>query len=301
MTKAKELNWCILYKKESKEEWNLPYGFANAMEKQNINLKRIEYPNSSVFKMPESDFIFKNKIQIILIFHSGFNMNLNNSLIDFRSRFPEMVIINELGDEPQTQICNYVRASLSTISLSPDYESHMYWRNKGFNCHWFNHWADESIFVNKKNKKRNILIGTSMGRRKYAMMLKTIFLNNFKNEKLNGYQNTDFYNSTLIAFQYARWGEITRRIFEAAASGCCVITNKLKEEKKLESIFNHNESIILYKNRFELLFELFKLIINKKKRERIAYNSEFIVKNSHTASARVEQLINIVDQHITEN
>ena len=55
-------------------------------------------------------------------------MNLNNSLIDFRSRFPEMIIINELGDEPQTQICNYVRASLSTISLSPDYESHMYWR-----------------------------------------------------------------------------------------------------------------------------------------------------------------------------
>ena len=86
----------------------------------------------------------------------------------------------------------------------------MYWRDKGFNCHWFNHWADESIFINKKNKKRNILIGTSMGRRKYALMLKTIFLNNFKNEKLNGYENTDFYNSTLIAFQYARWGEITR-------------------------------------------------------------------------------------------
>lgn len=301
MAKAKELNWCILYKKESKEDWNLPYGFANAMEKQNINLKRIEYLNSSVFKMPESDFIFKNKIHIILIFHSGFNITLNNSLIDFRNRFPKIVIINELGDEPQTQICNYVRASLSTISLSPDYESHMYWRKKGFNCHWFNHWADESIFINKKNKKRNILIGTSMGRRKYALMLKTIFLNNFKNEKLNGNNNTDFYNSTLIAFQYARWGEITRRIFEAAACGCCVITNKLKEEKKLESIFNHNESIIFYKNRFELLLELFKLIINRKKRERIAYNSEFIVKKSHTASARVEQLINIVDQHISEN
>ena len=63
-----------------------------------------------------------------------------------------------------------------------------------------------------------------MGNRKYSLMLKTIFLKKFKNENKNGKENTDFYNSTSIVFQYARWGEITRRIFEAASNGCCVVT-----------------------------------------------------------------------------
>ena len=40
MKSAKELNWCILYKKDPKEKWNLPFGFANEMEKQELRLKR---------------------------------------------------------------------------------------------------------------------------------------------------------------------------------------------------------------------------------------------------------------------
>ena len=138
----------------------------------------IEYLNSDEFKLPDKKFIFRNNINILLIFHAGFNINLNNSLIKFRKNFPNVIIINELGDEPQTQKCNLVRAALSDISLSPDYESYLHWRKKGFNCYWFTHWADESIFINKKiGNKRPILIGTTMGPRKYSLMMKIIFWN----------------------------------------------------------------------------------------------------------------------------
>ncbi len=298
MSKSKKLNWCVIYRKDPLDSWTLPFGFANEMEKQNLNIKRVEFKNAIDMKLPDENFLIKYKIKIILIFHSGFNINLNNSLIDFKKKFPNIFIINELGDEPQTQKCNFIRAALSDVSLTPDYESYLYWRNKGFNCYWFNHWADESIFINKNYKRRNILIGTTMGNRKYSLMLKTIFLKKFKNENKNGKENTDFYNSTSIVFQYARWGEITRRIFEAASSGCCVVTNKLSENKNLEKIFNHNESIIFYRNRIELILELFKLIFNKKKRTRIAYNAEFIVRNYHTAKVRVAELLSLVDKNI---
>ncbi len=298
MKSAKELNWCILYKKDPKEKWNLPFGFANEMEKQELRLKRIEIKKSQDLKLPNKDFIIKNKINIILIFYSGFNIVLNESLKKFKREFPEVMIINELGDEPQTEKCNYVRAALSDISLTPDFESYQYWKNKGFNCYWFTHWADESIFLNKNYSKRNILIGSTMGLRKYALMLKILFLNNFKNQQKSGKENTSFYNSTLIAFQYARWGEITRRIFEASSCGCCVITNKLEKSKNIEKIFKHNESIIFYKNRFDLILEIFKLIFNKNKRKRIAYNAEFIVRNFHTAKVRVQELIKIVEDNL---
>ncbi len=296
MVKVKDLNWCIIYKKEQSDDWNLPFGFANEMVKQNIKLKRIEYLNSDEFKLPDKKFILRNNINILLIFHAGFNINLNNSLIKFRKNFPNVIIINELGDEPQTQKCNLVRAALSDISLSPDYDSYLYWRNKGFNCYWFTHWADESIFINKKiGNKRPIFIGTTMGPRKYSLMMKIIFWKKFKNIKTKSSENTIFYNSSLIAFQYARWGEITRRIFEAASCGCCVVTNSLKDGKNLQSIFKHNESIILYKNRVHLIYELIKLIFNRKKIERIAYNGEFIVRNFHTTKIRVKELVRIVE------
>ena len=36
-----------------------------------------------------------------------------------------------------------------------------------------------------------------------------------------------------ISFQYARWSEITRRIFESGACGCCILTNKLPKGKNV--------------------------------------------------------------------
>ena len=292
----KEISWCFLYHHNKNERWSLPIGFADELESQGINLKRLEFYNPLELKLPNKEYIKKNNITVLLIFYSGYSEYLDKELIKFKKNNPSITIVNELGDEPQTRNLNYIRASVSDISLSPDYESHLYWKNKGFNCFWFTHWADSKIFHNKNNLKRTLLIGTTAGRRKYTLMLKILFQNNFQNKKLKDVENTIFYNNSKIAFQYARWSEITRRIFEASACGCCVITNKLPKEKRLEDIFNHNESIIFYKNRLSLIIEILKLIFNPSKTRRIGNNASYIVNKNHTSKRRVEFLINEVNK-----
>ena len=287
--------WYFSYHHNPKQEWSLPRGFAEELENQKIKLIRNEVSHPNMMKLPSAEEIETKKIKVVLIFYAGCNEKLNKNLVIFKKKFPKVILINELGDEPQTKRFNYIRVAVSDISLTPDYECYKYWKSKNFNCYWFTHWADSKIFYLKNKAKRKYFIGTSMGNRKYSFILKLLLGKYFINRKLEDFENTDFYNNTVIAFQYARWSEITRRIFESGACGCCILTNKLKSEKMLEKIFSHNESIIFYNNIFSLIKQLFLIFKDKKKIQRIAKNSYKIIKESHTVEKRVEKLIGIVN------
>ena len=293
--------WYFIYHHNPKNEWSTPRGFAEELEKQKINLIKKEVSDPNLMELPSKNEIEGKNIKVILVFYAGYNEKLNNNLINFKKDFPNIILINELGDEPQTRKLNYIRAAVSDISLSPDYECYKYWRDKGFNCYWFTHWADSKLFYRKNKGKRKIFIGTSMGRRKYSFILKIMLGRFFINRNLNDKENTDFYNDSKISFQYARWSEITRRIFESGACGCCIMTNKLPKEKMLEKIFIHNESIIFYTNIFSLIKQLFLILKDKKKIKRISENSYYIIKKNHTVEKRVNTLIKLVNEFNTED
>lgn len=298
----KNHTWYFIYHHKPNELWSLPRGFADELENQNIRVLRKEVSNPFLMRLPTEKEIISNNITVLLIFYAGYNYGLNKDLISFKRKHPKIIIINELGDEPQTRILNYIRAAISDISLTPDYECHKYWKEKNFNCYWFTHWADSKIFYLQNRKKRPIFIGTSIGKRKYALILKLILGKFFINKKLKDNENTEFYNNTKIAFQYSRWSEITRRIFETGACGCCILTNKLPKEKMLDKIFTHNESIIYYSNFFSLIKQLFLIFFDRNKIDRISQNSYYIIQNFHTVEKRVEKLIEIVENfNFSEN
>ena len=77
-----------------------------------------------------------------------------------------------------------------------------------------------------------------MGNRRYSFFLKLLLGKFFINRRLNDFENTKFYNDTKISFQYARWSEITRRIFESGACGCCILTNKIKKKNVRKNIYS---------------------------------------------------------------
>ena len=291
--------WYFTYHHNPKTQWSTPRGFAEELENQQINLIRNEVSNPNKMELPSANEIETNNIKVVLVFYAGYSEKLNKNLINFKKNHPEVILINELGDEPQTRKLNYIRAAISDISLTPDYECYKYWRDKNFNCYWFNHWADSKLFYRKNKGKRKFFIGTSMGNRKYSFILKLILGKFFINRYLNDIENTNFYNDSQISFQFARWSEITRRIFESGACGCCIITNKLPKEKMLEKIFTHNESIIFYTNFFSLMKQLFLILKDKKKIKRISENSYYIIKNNHTVEKRVETLIKLVQNFKT--
>ena len=292
----KKRSWVFLYHHLKSDKWSLPKGFSETLSNKGLKIFDFIFENDYELKLPDKAFIEENNIEVLLIFYAGYSEKLNYELIKFRYKFPKVIIINELGDEPQTKCFNYIRASLSDICLSPDFESQQYWKKKGFNCKWFTHWADSKIFYLQNHGKREFFLSTTMGKRKYNFFLKMILGNLYKNKSLEGFENNLFYNNSQNAFQYARWDEITRRIFEASACGCCVLTNNISKKKNLENIFNHNESIIFYKNRFSLLIEILKLFKNRNKSRRIGKTAAYIVEKYHTDKIRANQLVEYVNE-----
>ena len=290
-------SWLFIYHYPKEEKWSLPKGFSNSLSSKGLNIIDLPFKNEADILIPNKKFIKKNNVEVLLIFYAGYSSKLNSEIIKFKKSCPEVIIINELGDEPQTKCLNYVRASLSDISLTPDLDCQIYWQKRGFNCKWFTHWADTKIFFKKNYGKRSVFLSSTVGRRKYTIFLRLILGSLFKNKYVQDFDNTDFFNASQNVFQYARWDEITRRIFEASACGCCVITNKISSSKNLESIFTHNESIIFYKNRISLIIEIIKLLKNPKKSRRIGSTAAFIVENYHTDKVRADQLIEYVKEY----
>ena len=126
----KENTWYFTYHHIPKEQWSLPRGFADELENQKVNLIRKEVSDPNMIAMPTAEEIEIKNIKVVLIFYAGYNDKLNKSLIKFKKDFPEIILINELGDEPQTRKHNYIRAAISDISLTPDYECYKYWKKK---------------------------------------------------------------------------------------------------------------------------------------------------------------------------
>ena len=169
MRKLKNISFS--YHSVNKNEWSTPKGIANAFKHFGINVYEFVCKDCDSFQFPSKDFVDKFSIDSHLIFHSGYSRKLEKQIINFKKINPKVLLVIELGDEPQTRNCNFIKAYLSDICLSPDAECTKHWQKKGINCKWWTHWADSEIFYNL-NLKRNIFMGTTMGKRNYSFLLK---------------------------------------------------------------------------------------------------------------------------------
>lgn len=288
------MNWLFIYEdKNEKNEWSTPKGFGDAIRSQNINLIEYTFKDPSLVILPKKEFFVNNDIGVVLIFFAGRSFSLEEELKRIKSE-NELFIVNELGDEPQTLVHNKERVSLSNLTLSPDHRSSLYWQNQGYNCKWFTHWADTKVFYPiRKNFKENFLI-TTMGKRKYNLFLKLFLGKSYKNIRCIPKENSVFYSSGQVVFQYARWGEITRRIFEASACRCCVLTNRLPDHTMLETLFANNVSILFFDGPVSLIKQLIRIKLRPNLVKMIAQNAYETVQKSHTQISRAKYLIKLV-------
>ena len=137
-----------------------------------------------------------------------------------------------------------------------------------------------------------------MGRRKYNIFLKIFLGNDYKNKRCDPKDNANFFNTGQVVFQYARWGEITRRIFEASACKCCVLTNRLKNHTMIETLFVHNVSILYYDGPLSLIKQLIRIKIKPDLVKKISENAYEIVNKNHTQISRAKYLIKLVEELI---
>ena len=289
------MNWLVIYHDRKEGSWNIASGIVNSLKDFGVNVLKFTFENPHDFKLPKKKFFQENKIQVVLSFYAGKSKCLEEELIRVKNELP-IFLISELGDEPQTLIHNNIRAKISDISLSPDRKSSLYWQNQGYNCLWFTHWVDTNYFYKIPKKKRTKFIVTTMGKRKYNLLLKFLFGKKYINKKCRPSENAEFFNSGKVVFQYARWNEVTRRIFEGAACNCCILTNKLPEHTGIETIFAHNVSALYFKGPLDLIYQLLRISLKPDLVNLISKNANNIVMDNHTQKNRAKKLLDEVSK-----
>lgn len=192
-----------------------------------------------------------------------------------KEHFFKSKLILDCGDEPQTMRFNIKRAHFADLILTPDYDCFNHYKTKGYDCIFTAHWTDLNIFYPSLTDYCPFDVVTSMyGHRGDIVsflqdkLKKSFYLKN----GLIDIENGDLYRNGKIVFQVARYGEVTRRIFEGMSCKKLVITNKLPDNKKLGHIFKENDEIVFYSSKEEALEKIMYYLNNDDERNRIAEN-----------------------------
>jgi hypothetical protein len=291
------MRWCFVYHDPAptSEAWTLPRGFAAALRAEGVELWTSAFTDPSHVALPSCEELQRRQISVLLVFYAGRSEALERELLRIRQG-TELLIVNELGDEPQTRQLNAVRVQLSDLCLSPDAASVAHWQALGGHCLWFTHWADTALFhpQDPLSEERSIFLVTTMGRRRYHRLLRLVLGGRYQNRRCAGEENPRLYGSGRVAFQYARWGEVTRRVFEAAACGCCVLTNALPERTGLAQLLPPDRAAVYYSGPCTLLTQLWRLARQPQWARHVAAEGQKRVLADHTQQSRARQLLNFV-------
>ena len=108
---------------------------------------------------------------------------------------------------------------------------------------------------------------------------------------LKDIENGDLYRNGKIVFQKARWGEVTRRIFEGMSCKKMVITDRISESKQLDKIFKEDHEIVFYSTKEEALEKINYYLNNDSEREKIVENGYNKVMECFTTNNIVEYVL----------
>jgi hypothetical protein len=216
-----------------------------------------------------------------------------------KENFPKSKLVVECGDEPQTFSYNVERTKNADLILTPDVECYLHYKSIGYDVIFTSHWTDMNIFYSSFTTYEPFDVVTSMyGERGEVVsyLQENLGSSFYLKNNLKDIENGDLYRNGKIVFQKARYGEITRRIFEGMSCKKLVITDRIDSNKQLEDIFIEDEEIILYSSKEEALEKIQFYLNNNQERNRIAENGYKKVISCFTTKNIVEYVITGKDQ-----
>ena len=203
----------------------------------------------------------------------------------------------ELGDEPQTYSDNQKRIQHVHAFFTPDLRCHKHYLQRGLPSHWMTHWCDDEIFYRKSEiQKEKICVTSCIGHRPFIDELQQRYGNNFINQHVWGYDNTDYYNRGSITYQFARFDEITRRIFESGGCGNAILTNRISPDTGIYTLFEDDEDIAYFSTREECFAKMDRLFNDNEYRNKLATNIYNKIVKYHLVGNRVDQILNLLGQ-----
>lgn len=278
------------------DKWNTPIGIGKSFHKKGHDVKHYAL-NPKACDFSE---LYENADKHDLIFFCwcGPSSSFDNGLKILKSKTKTKLFL-ELGDEPQTKVDNQERIKFVDAFFTPDLRCHKEYVSKGLSSNWMTHWCDDSVFYKKENTNRqNICTTSCIGYRPLINEFSQIFKDRFVNKNVWGYDNTDYYNSGSFTYQFARFDEITRRIFEAGGCGNAVITNRISKETGIYDLFVEDEDICYFSTPQEAYEKMIRLYEDHEYRNKLANNIYDKITKNHLVGNRVDQIVKVYENLI---
>jgi hypothetical protein len=202
----------------------------------------------------------------------------------------------ELGDDPQAFNINYAKAMYFDFLFTPDKNCYNLYKKNGMNVIWLTHWADTNIHFPRQDIVPDKFIVTTCDEDRGNGLIKYLKANLDENIWLDDrfYYAADhsrFMCRGHIVFQKSKWGEITRRPFEAAACKRMVMMDELNENTGIYNIFRPNVDAVYYKNYKDALEKIEYYFNHLDEVKNISENGYKVVINGHTQTHRVKSLL----------
>jgi hypothetical protein len=206
------------------------------------------------------------------------------------------VWVQESGDDPQNYARNFPKASRFHLTLTPDYTSYQSYTAAGINALWWTHFADTRLHVPMDVDIEYIAVTSrGLGGSQFLDHLTHHSDGMIGNKNgMIGIEHTKFLQSGLMVVQNSRWGEVTRRLFEAMACGRMVLTDRLDTSRKLDELFTDKVDIVYYNDMADCINLMNYYAENHEEREAIAQRGRLKVLNGHTQVQRVDTLLRAV-------
>jgi glycosyltransferase involved in cell wall biosynthesis len=278
------------------EEWSTPMALINEFKKRGWETDIVSigsnrtgiYEDSKLKEWIQSD----THTDIVLFMDWG---RFDSRWLD-KNLKPTAFWIQESGDDPQNFERNFPKSNRFHFTITPDHDSYLEYKRRGINAEWVTHFADTAIQYPMGLEPEYVAVTTrGFGNSQFLDYLTQWADGAIGNRNgMNGLEHSEFLNKGLMVIQNSRWGEITRRIFEAMACGKMVITDRLPVNKKLSEIFIDGEDIIYYDSNdmFGCIEKMNYYNENEEERERIAHNGMQKVLQNYTQVQVVDKLIN---------
>ncbi len=272
--------------------WSTPLSIVKEFQKRGWETKIYSLFNQN------DEYVDNNIIKLLqtspdIIFHMDWGRHLSPILSKLKETGAYCIM--EAGDDPQNQERNILKASYFDLILTPDYESNEYYKSKGFNSKWWTHFADTNIHFPQDLETKYVAVtsrgkGGSLFLDKITEHSKGLICNQ---NGFQGVEHSKFLCEGLMVIQNSRWGEITRRIFEAMSCGKMVITDRLNTNKHLEELFTDKQDIVYYDNMVDCLNKINFYNKNENLREQIAIRGREKIIKYHTQKHRVDKILEI--------
>lgn len=274
-----------------KDQWNSSYGFAKALEKRGHAVDIRGIPDPSAVDMTQLIDESSN-YDLIFFLWCGPWKTFDDQLEILKSKTSTPIFM-DIGDEPQTYSCNQVRINHVHAFFTADLRCHNHYVQRGLPSNWMTHWCDDSVFYYKSDVIRENKCITTCGQRPCTDVLSHVFGNQFVNKRVWNHDNTDFYNSGTVVFQFANHDEITRRIMEGGGCKNAIIQNRISAATGIYEMFEEDVDMCYYSSVQECIDKVRRLLEDDDYRNKLATNMYEKVTKYHMVGNRVNQVLDV--------